>query len=37
MSVLVAARVLHRKEGTGGYSQDALMPARLRRWILDER
>jgi hypothetical protein len=37
MSVLVVARVLRRKEGTGGYSQDALMPPRLRRWILDER
>jgi hypothetical protein len=36
MSVLVVARVLRRKEGTGGYSQDALMPPRLRRWVLDE-
>jgi hypothetical protein len=32
MSVLVVARVLHRKGGTGGYSQDAPMPPRLRRW-----
>jgi hypothetical protein len=37
MSVLVVVRVLRRKEGTGGYSMDALMPPRLRRWILDER
>ncbi len=37
MSVLVVVRVLRRNEGTGGYSQDALLPPRLRRWILDER
>jgi hypothetical protein len=37
MSVLVVVRVLRRKDGTGGYSQDALMPPRWRRWILDER
>lgn len=37
MSVLVVVRVIRRKEGTGGYSQDALMPRKLRRWILDER
>ncbi len=37
MSVLVVVRVLRRNEGTGGYSQDALMPPGLRRWILDER
>lgn len=37
MSVLVVVRVLRRNEGTGGYSQDALMPPRLRRWMLGER
>jgi amino acid permease len=37
ISVLVVVHVLRRQEGTGGYSQDALMPPRLRRWILDER
>jgi hypothetical protein len=37
MSVLVVVYVLRRKGGTGGYSQDALVPPRLRRWILDER
>ena len=37
MSVLVVVRVLRRKDDTGAYTQDALLPPRLRRWILDER
>lgn len=36
MSVAVLIRLVRRRGKTGGYGQDAVMPGKLRRWVMDD-